>query len=159
MPVLLSIICLFVLGFFLIFVEVVIIPGFGFTGVLGTISLLSACYIAFTNLSPLLGAIVTLASLLVFFVLFKILPKTAFWQKTRLTLTQNKKMGYQVAVPELEALKGKTGKTLTILRPSGTALIEGKHYDVLADNEFIEKDVDIKVSEVLGNKITVTKVS
>ncbi len=159
MPVLLTIICLFVLGFFLIFVEVVIIPGFGFSGVLGIISLLSACYIAFTSLDPVLGAIITLASLLVLFGLFKILPKTAFWQKTRLTLTQNKKMGYQVAAPELEALKGKPGKTLTILRPSGTALIEGKHYDVMADNEFIEKDEQIKVKDVLGNKITVTKLS
>ncbi len=159
MPAVLNIICLFVLGFFLIFVEVIIIPGFGFAGILGIISLLSASYIAFTNLSPIMGGIVTLASLLVFFVLFKILPKTAIWQKTRLTLTQNKKMGYQVAIPKLEELKGKTGKTLSILRPSGTALIEGKHYDVTADNEFIEKDAEIKVKDVQGNKITVSKVS
>ena len=159
MPVMLSIISLFVLGFCLIFVEVVIIPGFGFAGILGTISLGSACYIAFTSLSPALGAIVTLASLLMVFGLFKILPKTTFWQKTRLTLTQNKKMGYQVAAPGLEKLIGKTGKTLTILRPSGTVLIETKHYDVVSDDEFIEKDIEVRVKNVQGNKITVTKVS
>ncbi len=159
MPVLFSIISLFILGFCLIFVEVVIIPGFGFAGVLGSISLFSACYIAFTSLSPVLGALVTLASLLMVFGLFKILPKTALWQKTRLALTQNKKMGYQVATPGLEELKGKTGKTLTILRPSGTVLIEGRHYDVVSADEFIEKDIDIKVKDVQGNKITVTKTS
>ena len=159
MPALLSVICLFVLGFFLIFVEVVIIPGFGFAGVLGTISLLYASYIAFTSLSPVLGAIVTLASLLIVFGLFKILPKTAFWQRTRLALTQNKKMGYQTASPALKELEGKSGKTLTILRPSGTALIDGKHYDVIADSEFIEKNVKVKVKNVQGSKITVTKIS
>ena len=158
MPILLSIICLFVLGFCLIFVEVVIIPGFGFAGVLGSISLMYASYIAFTSLSPVLGAIVTLASLLMVFGLFKILPKTTFWQKTRLSLTQNKKMGYQVASPGLKELEGKSGKTLTILRPSGTALIDGKHYDVIADSEFIEKEEEIKVKDVQGNKITVSKI-
>ncbi|MCG2711259.1 MAG: hypothetical protein L6416_02900 [Candidatus Omnitrophica bacterium] len=159
MPVLLSIISLFILGFCLIFMEVVIIPGFGLTGVLGIISLLSASCIAFSSLSPVMGAIVTLVSLLMVLGLFKILPKTSFWQKTRLSLTQNKKMGYQVADPELKNLIGKTGKTLTILRPSGTVLIDTKHYDVLADNEFIEKDQDVKVKDVQGNKITVIKVS
>ena len=157
MPVALTIISLFVLGFFLIFIEVVIIPGFGFAGILGTISLFSACYIAFTSLSPILGALVTIASLFMFFALFKLLPKTSFWQKTRLSLTQNKKLGYQVSNPKLKKLEGKPGKTLTILRPSGTALIEGKHYDVIADCEFIEKDQKIKVTLVERNKITVIK--
>ncbi len=159
MPVMLSIMSLFVIGFCLIFVEVVIIPGFGFAGVLGTVSLISASYIAFTSLSPLMGAIVTLTSLLMVFGLFKLLPKTTFWQKTRLSLTQNKKMGYQVATPGLEDLIGKTGKTHTILRPSGTILIDGKHYDVVSDDEFIEKDIEVKVKNVQGNKITVTKVN
>ncbi|MCK4994852.1 MAG: hypothetical protein KAS13_07415 [Candidatus Omnitrophica bacterium] len=159
MPVMLSIMSLFVIGFCLIFVEVVIIPGFGFAGVLGTVSLISASYIAFTSLSPLMGAIVTLTSLLMVFGLFKLLPKTTFWQKTRLSLTQNKKMGYQVATPGLENLIGKTGKTHTILRPSGTILIDGKHYDVVSDDEFIEKDIEVKVKNVQGNKITVTKVN
>lgn len=159
MPVLFSIISLFILGFCLIFVEVVIIPGFGFAGILGSIAFFSACYIAFTSLSPVFGALVTLASLLMVFALFKILPKTSLWQKTRLALTQNKKMGYQVAVPELKDLQGKTGKTLTILRPSGTVLIEGKHYDVVSEDEFIEKDIEVKVKDIQGNKITVVKLS
>lgn len=100
----------------------------------------------------------TLASLFMVFGLFKILPKTTFWQKTRLSMTQNKKMGYQVASPELEDLKGKTGKALTMLRPSGTVIIDAKHYDVMADNEFIEKDTEVKVKDVQGNKIIVTKI-
>ena len=159
MPVLFTIIALFILGFCLIFIETVIIPGFGFAGILGAISLFSACYLTFTSLSPVFGALITLASLLMVFGLFKILPKTALWQKTRLSLTQNKKMGYQAADPELEQLKGKSGKTLTILRPSGTVLIEGKHYDVVSDDEFIEKDMEIKVKNIQGNKITVTRIS
>ena len=73
-------------------------------------------------------------------------------------MEENKKMGYQVAMPELQDLKGKTGKTLTILRPSGTVLIDSKHYDVVSEDEFIEKDQDIMVLDVQGNKIIVTKI-
>jgi len=130
MPIWLNVIILFVIGFILIFIEVVIIPGFGFAGMLGALALGWASYTAFTSLSPVLGAITTLASIFVFFFLFKILPKTSFWGKTRLSLTQRKNMGYQVKIPGLENLRNKTGTALTMLRPAGTALIENKHYDV-----------------------------
>jgi len=62
-------------------------------------------------------------------------------------------------MPGLQDLKEKTGKTLTILRPSGTVLIDSKHYDVVSDDEFIEKNQKIKVKDVQGNKIIVTKIS
>jgi len=159
MPLWLNIIMLFVIGFVLIFIEVVIIPGFGFSGILGTIALGWACYLAFTGLSPLWAALITLASVVVIFFLFKFLPKTSFWQKTRLSLTQRKNMGYQVAIPGLENLVDKTGTALTMLRPSGIALIDNKHYDVTTDAEFIAKDEKIVVSAVEGNKIIVKKPS
>lgn len=159
MPLWLNVIILFLIGFILIFIEVVIIPGFGFTGILGTLALGWACYLAFTTLSPVLAAVITLVSIAVLFLLFKIFPKTLFWQKTRLSLTQRKNMGYEVTIPGLENLMHKTGIALTMLRPSGTALIENKHYDVTTDSEFIEKDEKIIVSAIEGNKIIVKKAS
>ena len=51
-----NIITLFVMGFILIFIEVIIIPGFGFPGILGSVALIAACYTAFTSLSPIDGA-------------------------------------------------------------------------------------------------------
>jgi membrane-bound serine protease (ClpP class) len=149
---------LFVVGFLLIFIEVVIIPGFGFAGIIGAAALFAACYNAFTGLSPLAGIITTVGSIVVIIGLFKILPRTSFWKKTRLALSQRKSMGYQVANPELKNLLHKTGTSLTMLRPSGTVLINNQHYDVITDGEFIEKDVTVKVIEVAGNKIVVRKV-
>lgn len=159
MPLWFNIIALFVIGFFLIFMEVVIIPGFGLAGILGTIALGAACYNAFTGLSPVAGIITTIGSIITILALFKLLPKTSFWKKTRLTLTQRKSMGYQVASPDLKKLVNKTGVSLTMLRPSGVALIDKQHYDVITDSEFIEQDEKIIVAEVEGNKIVVKKIS
>ncbi|MBR6463897.1 MAG: hypothetical protein IKS81_01250 [Verrucomicrobia bacterium] len=55
----------------------------------------------------------------------------------------------------LEHLIGMTGKALTPLRPSGVALIEGKRYSVETQATFVERDSEITVLAVDGNKITV----
>jgi membrane-bound serine protease (ClpP class) len=158
MPTWLSIISLFVVGFVFLFIEVVIIPGFGLAGILGAVALVAACYTAFTSLSPIIGLLVCAASIAVVFFIFKILPKTKIWKKTSLAHFQGKNQGYQVAAEGLKELVGKQGTSLTMLRPSGTALIESKRYDVVSDCEFIEKDKKIKVIEVEGNRIVVSEI-
>jgi len=53
---------------------------------------------------------------------------------------------------------GKEGRTLTELRPSGFATIEGEKYDVLSEGGFIPKGIQIKVVRVEGSKIIVRRV-
>ena len=50
---------------------------------------------------------------------------------------------------------GKTGVTLTDLRPAGKAVIDDVTYDVVAENFFIEKNSGIVVKSVEGVKISV----
>ena len=52
-------------------------------------------------------------------------------------------------------LVGKEGKAVTDLRPSGKAEIDGKVYDVVADNFFVSAGENIKVNNVEGSKIGV----
>jgi len=154
----LDIITLFVIGFILIFIEVIIIPGFGFPGILGAVALIAACYTAFTSLSPILGALVCLISIGLVVAIFKILPKTNLWKKTRLSHTEGRKQGYHSGTEDISELKNRTGITLTMLRPSGTILIDNKHYDAISDGEFIEKDRNIIVIKVENNKIIVREI-
>ncbi|RLC13529.1 MAG: serine protease [Deltaproteobacteria bacterium] len=55
----------------------------------------------------------------------------------------------------LQSLVGKHGKTLTDLRPSGKAGIDGHRFDVVSAGDYIEKDDEIAVSAVSGNRIVV----
>lgn len=55
----------------------------------------------------------------------------------------------------LQVLVGKTGKALTTLRPAGKAQIDGMRLDVVSTGDFIEKNSEIVVSAVNGNRIVV----
>ena len=53
----------------------------------------------------------------------------------------------------------KTGKTITMLRPSGKIDIDGEGvFDVLTEGRFINKGVEVEVYKVIGNKIFVRRV-
>jgi membrane-bound ClpP family serine protease len=59
--------------------------------------------------------------------------------------------------PEWSAVAGKTGTSVTMLRPAGSAVFEGKKYDVVSRGEYIEKGAAVTVVAVEGNRIVVTR--
>lgn len=56
---------------------------------------------------------------------------------------------------ENPSLLNQTGETLTKLRPSGTAIIDGKRVDVVSEGAFIESGQTIKVVAVEGLRVVV----
>jgi len=55
-------------------------------------------------------------------------------------------------------LLNQTGKALTTLRPSGTAVISGKRIDVMTEGPFIEAGAAVKVVAVEGMRVVVRSV-
>jgi membrane-bound serine protease (ClpP class) len=55
-------------------------------------------------------------------------------------------------------LLGQTGRTSTVLRPTGRAWFGDELVDVIADGTFIEKDAMIEVVEVHGSRVVVKRV-
>lgn len=60
--------------------------------------------------------------------------------------------------PDLTAHLNKEGRSVTPLRPSGTAVIDGIRLDVVTDGEYVEADVPVRVSSVTGNQIIVSRI-
>jgi membrane-bound serine protease (ClpP class) len=56
---------------------------------------------------------------------------------------------------EQTALLGQTGQALTILRPSGTAVINGRRVDVVTEGGLIEAGTPVKVVAVEGMRTVV----
>lgn len=52
-------------------------------------------------------------------------------------------------------LIGQTGVAVTSLRPSGTATLDGKRVDVVAESGFIERGTPVKVIAVEGLRVVV----
>ncbi|MEC9488744.1 MAG: NfeD family protein [Halanaerobium sp.] len=153
-------IALFALGLVLLLVEFLVIPGFGITGLGGLAAIGLSIFLSFPNPGLAIYALaITAVGLAVLFLFaLKYIPESKIWtSRISLPLSQRKELGY-VAPRERKELIGKTGKTITILRPAGTALISGGRVDVVSEGGFIERDREVEVVAVEGSKVIVREV-
>ncbi len=66
--------------------------------------------------------------------------------------------GANVETRESQMVKpGDTGTALTYLRPSGKAEINDEMFDVITENQFLEKGTPIRVIDIRGNRIIVDR--
>ncbi len=165
---------LLIAGLGLLFVEVFVVPGFGFIGVGGFVLLFISTllmmqnftipdnFIEFSALQSNLSQIiyVFLGSGVLFFMTFLGLPKIL--KKSPLVFNQklpnqspNKDEMENERLEEIRSLVHKTGKAITSLRPSGTIEIEGNFYDALTEGDFVLEGQLVKVVEVKGNIVYV----
>lgn len=142
---------LLVVGFILLAIEF-ITPGFSIPGALGLLFLGSASYTAFKHLSFISGLLVSCGSIITVIILFKLFLRSRTYNKLRL---KHSEKGFSSGGDELNALIGKEGVSITPLRPSGSALIDGRRIDVITDGIFIGADVRVKVIKVEGAKVFV----
>ena len=162
-------ILLFVIGFIMLIVEIFVIPGFGFVGVGGIIMMIAGLFLGLISDFPVISwidisnAIIQLALTFVFTGIFisfilKFLPKTEIFSKLVLSKMIDSTSGYISNEPQISELVGKKGKTLTDLRPSGTAQINNDKIDVVSESEFVLKNSSIVVVKVEGSKVVVRAV-
>ena len=161
-------ILLFVVGLVLLLAEIFVIPGFGIAGISGIILIFASIFLSLLGSEPFIDmhaisiAIIQLSGSMLFalvgmFFLVKYLPKSTAFNKLVLSESEKAEHGF-VSYPSEKDLVGKLGIAFTTLRPGGTAVIDDRRIDVVADSEYIDKDVKIKVLRVEGIKVVVTAV-
>ncbi len=148
-------------GLLFLFVEV-FVPGFGFFGITGGVSLAAGVVVriiqglnltqALTLILLVVGVIVILMMILVFSSQFGWLRNTGLFEN-KSTIDKD----YNKPDRDIRKLVGKTGKAITNLRLAGKAKIRGQVYDVISSRESIDKGENIKVIEVKDNQIFVRK--
>lgn len=141
-------------GFALILVEI-FLPGL-IAGVLGVLVLLSALFLAGFRLGAegvlwTLGIEIALGSLL-FALWMKYFPRSRLGARFSLPAPE-----VQVSSTAAAAAitPGQTGTTLTPLRPSGIARIQGQRVDVIAEATHLEAGTEVTVVKVAGPAIVV----
>ena len=149
-------IVLVVIGMILIVVEM-IVPGFGAAGVSGGIALIAGLVIGSNSLTGAMFSLLIIVVLLAIIatLIFKSALKGRLSRSPVVLNTAIEAGSTERANEEIRHLLGKTGKTVTALRPSGIALIEGKRVDVSSEAEFIDKDREIEVVSIDGMKVLV----
>jgi membrane-bound serine protease (ClpP class) len=149
------VVTLFVLGTILIVAETVL-PGL-VAGILGALCLLGgviAGYVEFgahTGNRLLIAVTVAFVGGLALWVRF--FPDSRFG---RVFISKGAVGGIRAEKPEL---LHQTGVAFTPLRPSGTALINGKRVDVVTEGGLIDKDTPLKVIAIEGMRVVVRAIS
>jgi membrane-bound serine protease (ClpP class) len=147
---------LFILGMVLIIFEL-LAPGFGIFGILGISSVIGSLALASFDITVGLKS-VGWAALITFIVgalIIRYTNKRGLWTKLILNEELSAKEGESRFLKKSE-LVGKSGVTITRLRPAGLARIENVRYDVVSDGGLIEIDQPITVIYVEGTRIVVT---
>lgn len=159
-------ILIFIVGVILLLVEIFVIPGFGILGVLGIICIIGSLFLGLISDFPLvdsemifgalmqLGLALTLSFVLIL-ILSRILPKTHIWNNLILAKNIDSSSGYISYEPEIPELTGRKGEAMTDLRPAGTAVFNGKRYDVVTAGEYIVRGTKVIIKKVEGSKIVV----
>lgn len=147
---------LFAVGMIFLLIEL-FIPGFGIFGGLGLVALvLCIVFQAHSVAEGLLLLLIIAAIVFAFALIAARSLKRGFLYRSSLVLKDNqeKDKGY-VAPNDFSYMVGRTGISITPLRPAGTAEIEGEKADVITEGEFVPKGARILVIKTAGGRIVV----
>ena len=147
------------IGILLVFIELLILPGFGAAGVPGVLLILIGVGVAWQEFGFQMALTYTAATLIgvipLAIVGLSVMRATPAGNSFILRKTQNKAEGFHAPPSGLETLVGKSGKTLTPLRPAGAALISGHRVDIVTEGEFVPAETEIEVIFVEGSRVVV----
>lgn len=150
---------LIALGILLVFIEILLLPGFGAAGIPGIILFCVGVGMIWTNEGVKTALIFTSIALIfvipIAIILLSLIRETSIGKTFILDAAESSDKGYHAAPRELTALVGKSGKTITPLRPAGVALINGQRVDIVTQGEFVEPETEIEVIQVEGSRVVV----
>ncbi|MDD5507031.1 MAG: NfeD family protein [Bacteroidales bacterium] len=146
------IVILFLVGFILLLLEMLVIPGITVAAILGFIAIALAVWGAFASYGTTAGFITLGVSIVGSIVFIIIALKARTWNRFSLKSSIDGKVN---VIGENAVMRGDEGKTVSRLAPAGKAMINGEYYEVHTIGEFIDPGADIVVTKVEFNKITV----
>ncbi|MFQ9934842.1 MAG: NfeD family protein [Phascolarctobacterium faecium] len=133
-------------------------PGFGFFGVTGLISLLAGSYYLLGGGAEaayiLLGVVLALGAVVA--LLFVYLPAESKWNPFFYGETRTVTV---IQVPRItRSILVNVERSVAPLRPAGTVIIDGERVDVVSFGDYIMPGALVEIVKVEGNKLFVQEV-
>ena len=142
------------IGFLFLLLEMLVIPGFGFAGVIGFILVAVGVWQTYAVYGMTAGHLVLAGSFLFTLLALAFALRGKTWKRISLSDAINSK----VNVVDTELVRpGDTGRTISRLAPSGKAIIKGEYYEVRTNGEFLDEQTEIVVLKMDQNKIIVKR--
>ena len=148
------IISLIIIGLLLLFAEILLIPGVGFAGILGLVSLGGSCFYAFNQMGGTMGAIVTAVNVALVVGLSIYVLRAKTWKRLSLDTNIDSK-----AVADTGLAVGDRGVTVSRLAPMGSVRFDTELVEVKALEGFVDPEVEVEIVLMEDGKIYVKPVS
>ncbi len=141
---------LILVGIFLLVLEILVIPGTGFAGVLGFVSMATGVWLAYSK-TGVTGGNITLVSTLVLNIVAVIVSlRSKTWKKAQL----NTNIDGKAVSQDINLLKkGDRGIAVSRCAPTGKISVKGKYFEANAGTEFIDPNTEIEIVKIENNKI------
>ena len=153
-------------GIGFLFLEALVIPGFGIAGISGICLVIYGLYMFLLPDVPVGEEILSQATdglligiiggIIGLYFLIRMMIKTQFWKKLTSPDVQSKEDGYTTTFG-WEKLENEIGEADSDLHPSGWVKIDNQRVFVVSEGDFIPKGTEVKVLSVDGNRIVVRK--
>ena len=151
----LTIALLLLFGLLFVAVEVIFIPGTTLVGFVGFVLLVVGVWMGYRDFGAPVGhyALLTVAVLASLIVYVGLRPKNL--AKVALNTVNNATVR---DVRRADVALGTVGRTLSALRPAGTALFGDERREVVTRGEFVASGSDVRVLGIEQNRIVVSAV-
>lgn len=147
---------LIILGFVLLILELLVLPGTTVVGILGLGAIGYAIYESFVAYGPIAGTITIALSLVLGVLLLVYALRSKTWQKLKLTAEIRGKskedIGQKVQV-------GDKGICISRLAPMGNVDFQGDYYEAQSLLNFVDQGKEVVIIKIDGNKIYVKEIN
>ncbi len=145
---------LIALGLILLLLEIFVVPGTSFFGVVGGILIVVSVWQAYAIMGTKTGNIVVIATAILIGVVVGFALKSNTWNRMML------KTNIEGRVNELNQTElhvGDSGKSISRISPAGTALFHDNLYEVHTNGDFIDPETSLIITKLEENKIFVKR--
>lgn len=149
-----AIILIVLIALILMLVEILVIPGTGFLGILSLVLIGLSIYFAY-KIDNNTGHIILITSSVLIIIFTAIALNSKTWKKLMLNsqikgkIPRNYKKKYNI---------GDKGKTISNINPIGKAIINNDFVEVKSRGDYIDSNVEIEIIDINDNEIIVKKI-
>lgn len=141
-----------ILGLSFLVLEILVIPGVGFAGVVGFVLITIAIWLTYSHFGSTAGHLVLAGTFILTFLTLVLSLRSKTWKNISLRDAINSRVNV-VEAGRVNA--GDEGVTSSRLAPMGKALINGEFYEVSTTGAFIDQKTKVIVEKIDNNKIFV----
>ncbi len=150
------IIVLILIGLLMMILEILVIPGSGFAGIIGFILMAAGIWLAYTRQGLTAGHITLAATVSVNVIGLIISLRSGTWKRASLKTVNSGKVN---EIDETKLNIGERGITISRCAPMGKAMFDNIYYEVSTLSDFIDENEKVEIIRITGNKIIIKKIN